>query len=313
MSKNIFVPQPIAKESIDFLQSKGYNVYSGSGDLSKNGIINDIKKADALILRTLKIDKEIIESAKNLKIVARHGAGYDNLDFVACKKNGVYSTFSPNSTTLSVAEFAIASIMTLSKRFKEFEQMVRTDSFNDKFNTKGSDVYGKTLGIIGFGKIGQLVAKKASLGLDMKVLILDRGQKELPEYVEAVDMDTLLSQSDFITLHVPGGNKSKNLLSFEQFDIMKKSAFIINASRGGVMNEEAFVEAVKNKKISGGVIDVFNVEPPNLKDEIFSLENVIVTPHIGSNTTECMIRIAMDCAVDIDRVFLGEEPLYPII
>lgn len=313
MAKKIYIPQTISKCAIDFLEQKGYHCYTGSGDLTKDGIIKDIENADALILRMLNIDKEILASAKDLKVVARHGAGYDNLDYRGCKDLGICPTFSPNSTTISVAEFTIASILNISKKFKQFEQMVREDNFNDRFKIKGIEVYGKTVGIIGFGKIGQLVAKKAAFGLDMQVLVLDRNIKNLPDYVKLVDMDTLLKNSDYITLHVPGGEKTKDLLSYNEFEKMKTTAYLINLSRGNVMNEDAFAKAVKDRKISGGVIDVFSVEPPNLKNEIFNLDNVIVTPHIGSNTIECMDRIAMDCAIDVDKVLNGLEPIYPIV
>ncbi len=195
MTKKIFIPQPIAKGGEDFLLSKGYEIYRGSGDHTKIGLKEDLKDADAFILRTIKIDKEILESAKSLKIVARHGAGYDNLDVRACSDLGIYSTFSPDSTTLSVAEYTIASILTIAKKFKVYDEMVRTGKFNDKFSLKGSDVSGKTLGIIGFGKIGKLVAKKASFGLDMDVLTISRSQMEIPEYVSAVDIETLLAKS----------------------------------------------------------------------------------------------------------------------
>ncbi len=313
MLKKIFIPQAIAIEGEEFLISKGYEIYRGNGDVSKEGLIEDIKEADALILRALNVDAEIIKAGKKLKIIARHGAGYDNIDLKACKEAGVCATFSPNSTTLSVAEFTIASILHIAKKFKVYEEMVRTGNYNERFVNKCSDVSEKTLGIIGYGKIGQLVARKAALGLDMKVVTLARKNTVVPDYVRAVDMDTLLKTSDFISLHVPYTENTKDLISFEEFNKMKNNVNIINVSRGGVMNEEAFVSAVKNNKIAGGVIDVFYKEPPNIDDEIFKLENVVLTPHIASNTEEGMIRIAMDCVVDVHRVLSAEEPLNPIV
>ena len=176
------------------------------------------------------------------------------------------------------------------------------------------DVSGKTLGIIGLGKIGKMVAKKAAIGLDMKVIsYIPRPEgKEIPEYIKAVPLEQLLKESDFISLHVPGGAKNQNLIGEKELEQMKESAFLLNLSRGGVVNESEFAEAVRKKQIAGGALDVFAKEPPEITDDIFKLENVILTPHIGSNTEECMERIAKDVAKDVDLVLLGEDPRHPI-
>ncbi len=313
MSKKIFIPQPISVEGEKFLISKGYTIYRGSGEIDKESLKADIKDADAFILRTIKIDKEILEHGTKLKIVARHGAGHDNLDSDACKELGIVPTYSPLSTGLSVAEFAITSILSLAKNIKMFEKELRDDNFEYKFSNKGVDVAGKTLGIIGLGNIGSIVAKKAHFGLDMKVIAYVKSKLDVPEYVEIVTWEELFKRSDFVTIHVPGGIANENLIGIEEFSQMKKSAYLINASRGKVMNEEDFIFAIKNKEIKGAVIDVFEIEPPDISGEMFELDNVVLTPHIGSNTDECMIRIAMDCATDVHRVLSGENPLYPIM
>ncbi len=315
MTNKIFIPQPIAIEGEKFLISKGYSIFRGSGNTDKESLKKDIEDADAFILRTIKVDKEILEAGLRLKVVARHGAGYDNLDSVACKNLGIVPTYSPFSTGLSVAEFTITSILSLAKNIKTFERELKNDNFDYKFFNKGIDVSGKTLGIIGFGNIGKLVAKKAYYGLDMKIIayIKPNTRVDIPEYVEVVAWDELFNRSDFVTIHVPGGKENENIIGIEEFTKMKKSAFLINASRGKIMNEDDFVFAIKNKEISGASIDVFAEEPPDVSSEMFSLENVILTPHIGSNTNECMVRIAMDCATDVHRVLSGEDPLYPIM
>ena len=197
---------------------------------------------------------------------------------------------------------------------KRMETELRKDNFSYKFSHKGMDVSGKTLGIIGLGKIGKMVAKKAAIGLDMKVIsYIPRPEgKEIPEYVKAVPLEQLLKESDFISLHVPGGAKNQNLIGKKELEQMKESAFLLNLSRGGVVNESEFAEAVRKKQIAGGALDVFAKEPPEITDDIFKLENVILTPHIGSNTEECMERIAMDVAKDVDLVLSGEDPRHPI-
>ena len=163
MKQKIYIPQPIAAAGEDYLIEKGYEIVRGSGKTDKESIKNDIAVCDAMIQRTAKVDKGILEAGKNLKIIARHGAGYDNLDWKAANESGIYTTYSPDTTTLSVAEFTITVILNLAKRLKESEELVRNGDFQKKFSLKGTDVAGKTLGIIGFGKIGR-GSKKGGTG-----------------------------------------------------------------------------------------------------------------------------------------------------
>lgn len=195
------------------------------------------------------------------------------------------------------------------------EVRLREDQFNYKFHHKGMDVSGKTLGIIGLGKIGCQVAKKAAMGLDMRIIAyVPRPEgKVIPDYVELVDWETLFKEADFVSVHVPGGVSNTGMIGEKEFSWMKKTAYLIQVSRGGVAEEEALIKAVKNGEIAGGLIDVFETEPPEMENALFQLENVIMTPHIGSNTEECMERIAMDVAEDVIRVLNGEEPRHPII
>ena len=267
-----------------------------------------------MIQRTAKVDKEILEAGKNLKIIARHGAGYDNLDWKAANELGIYTTYSPDTTTLSVAEFTITVILNLAKRLKESEELVRNGDFQKKFSLKGTDVAGKTLGIIGLGKIGKEVARKAALGLDMRVIsYVSRPEgKDIPEYIEIVSWEELLQTSDYISLHVPGGEKNQGIISKKEFAMMKKSASLIQVSRGGVVDEEALAEAIRNSQIRGAAVDVFSEEPPQKDNTLLKLEQVILTPHIGSNTVECMDRIALDVAEDVHLVLSGENPKHPI-
>jgi D-3-phosphoglycerate dehydrogenase len=312
MKQKIYIPQPIVAAGEDYLIEKGYEIVLGSG--KTESIKNDIAVCDAMIQRTAKVDKEILEAGKNLKIIARHGAGYDNLDWKAANESGIHTTYSPDTTTLSVAEFTITVILNLAKRLKESEELVRNGDFQKKFSLKGTDVAGKTLGIIGLGKIGKEVARKAALGLDMRVIsyVPHPEGKEIPEYVEIVSWEELLQTSDYISLHVPGGEKNQGIISKKEFAMMKKSASLIQVSRGGVVDEEALAEAIRNSQIRGAAVDVFSEEPPQKDNPLLKLEQVILTPHIGSNTVECMDRIALDVAEDVHLVLSGENPKHPI-
>ncbi len=312
--KKIFIPQPVSQEGEGYLEERGYRIVRGSGRFDKESLKADIADCDAMLLRTLKIDREILEAGRKLKIVARHGAGYDNLDYAAAKELGIRATCSPDTTGLSVAEFTIFSILACAKKQEECSRELRKGNFQYKFGNKGLDVAGKTLGIIGFGRIGSLVAKKAAYGLDMNILayVPRREGKVIPDYVRCTDWEKLFRESDFISVHVPGGKGNQRLIGENEFAMMKKTAYMINVSRGGVMDEAAFCEAVTSGRIAGGAVDVFEAEPPCADNPLFGLEHVILTPHIGSNTKECMDRIALDTAEDIDRVLSGREPRHPI-
>ena len=205
-------------------------------------------------------------------------------------------------------------ILNLAKRLKESEELVRNGDFQKKFSLKGTDVAGKTLGIIGLGKIGKEVARKAALGLDMRVIsYVPRPEgKDIPEYIEIVSLEELLQTSDYISLHVPGGEKNQGIISKKEFAMMKKSASLIQVSRGGVVDEEALAEAITNSHIRCAAVDVFSEEPPKKDNPLLKLEQVILTPHIGSNTVECMDRIALDVAEDVHLVLSGENPKHPI-
>lgn len=310
----IYIPEPIAEAGEKYLTECGYEVFRGSGRIDKESLKQDIAECDAMILRTAKIDDEIMEAGKKLKIIARHGAGYDNLDVKAARKRKIITTYSPDTTALSVAEMTITLLLMLARKVKSMEEELRKDHFSYKFSHKGIDVSQKTLGIIGFGKIGRMVAQKAVFGLDMKVIsYIPRPEgKKVPEYVECVTWKELLERSDFISIHVPGKAENRNLIGENELKEMKSSAFLLNLARGGVVDEEAFAEAVLQKKIAGGALDVFQKEPPDLKNKIFQVENVILTPHIGSNTEECMERIALDVAEDVHLVLEGKEPRHLI-
>lgn len=314
MRKRIYIPQPIAAAGENYLVAKGYEIFRGSKKTDPESMKKDIAGCEAMILRTAKVDRTILEAGTDLKVVARHGAGYDNLDLEAAKELGIQTTYSPDTTARSVAEFTIAAVFEQAKRLVEMDRMIRENRFQEKGGRKGMDLNGKTLGIVGFGRIGQMTAQMAAVGLGMRVLAyIPRPEgKNIPEYVQKTDWEQLFRESDFVSVHVPGGEKNRNLIGKKEFDMMKPSAYLIQVSRGGVMDEAAFAEAVKEGKIAGGAVDVFESEPPEKENPLFGLENVLLTPHVGSNTEECMDRIALDVAEDVHLVLSGEQPRHPI-
>ncbi|MCD7906668.1 MAG: hydroxyacid dehydrogenase [Clostridium sp.] len=313
MAHKVYIPQAVAREGEDYLLEKGYEIVRGDG-ISREGLKKCIADCDAMLLRTARVDREVLEAGTHLKIVARHGAGYDNIDYKAAEELGIWVTYSPFTTGLSVAEFTVAAMLTLAKKLDVMGRELRAGNFDYKYTHKGMDLAGKTLGIIGLGKIGLQVARRAALGLDMNIIAYEARPegKELPDYVKLTDLDTLLQTSDVVTIHVPGGPATKGMIGAEQFRRMKPSAYLINASRGGVMDEEAFAAAVRNGQIAGAAVDVFEQEPPRLDNPLFSLDNVLLTPHMASNTEECMTRIALDAATEIHLVLSGQAPRFPL-
>ena len=205
-------------------------------------------------------------------------------------------------------------MLSLAKKLDPMSRELRSGNFDYKYTHKGMDLAGKTLGIIGLGKIGLQVARRAALGLDMNIIAYEARPegKEIPDYIKLTDFSALLQTADVITIHVPGGPATRGMIGAEQFRLMKPSAYFINASRGGVMDEEAFADAMRNGEIAGAAIDVFEQEPPRMDNPLFSLENVLLTPHIASNTEECMTRIALDAAQEIHLVLSGQSPRFPL-
>ena len=313
MAYKVYIPQAVAREGEDYLLEKGYEIVRGDG-ISGEALKKGIADCDAMLLRTAKVDREVLEAGKHLKIVARHGAGYDNIDYKAAAELGIWATYSPFTTGLSVAEFTISAMLSLAKKLDIMSRELRAGNFDYKYTHKGMDLAGKTLGIVGLGKIGLQVARRAALGLDMNIVAYEARpeSKEFPDYIRLTDLNTLLQTSDVVTVHVPGGPATRGMIGAEQFRLMKPTAYLINASRGGVMDEGAFVEAVKKGEIAGAAIDVFEQEPPRTDNPLFSLENVLLTPHIASNTEECMTRIALDAAREIHLVLSGQAPRFPL-
>ena len=309
MKQKIYIPQPIAAAGEDYLIEKGYEIVRGSGKTDKESIKNDIAVCDAMIQRTAKVDKEILEAGKNLKIIARHGAGYDNLDWKAANELGIYTAYSPDTTTLSVAEFTITVILNLAKCLKESEELVRKGDFPKKFSLKGTDVAGKTLGIIGLGKIGKEVARKAALGLDMRVIsYVPRPEgKEIPEYVEIVSWEELLQTSDYISLHVPGGEKNQGIISKKEFAMMKPGTIVVNCARGGIVNENDLAEALSNDVIGGAGLDVFVGERLDPESALAKAPHLICTPHMAAQTDTAVEQICLMMVKGTMAVLRGEK------
>jgi D-3-phosphoglycerate dehydrogenase len=299
---------------MDYLTENGYELICPSAS-GQEDMLKYVADCKAILLRTAMVNQEILDAGKNLRIIARHGAGFDNVDIEAAAAYGVWVTNAPMSTVSSVGEYTITAMLLLAKQVPFFIKGLKEGNFAVRMQRSGMELENKSLGIIGLGRIGSEVAKKALNGFGMKVMAYDPfcPAEKVPSGVELCrDISLVLSESDFITLHMPNMPETKNMFSRPQFSAMKKTAFFINCARGEIVDEDALVQALKNGTIAGAAIDVYSPEPPSMDNPLFHLENVIATPHIASNTVEANMKMALHAAMEIHRVLSGEKPLWPV-
>jgi len=279
--------------------------------LSKKELMEKIKRKHALCCGAEDIiDAEVMDAAPNLKIIARFGAGYDNIDVKEATKRKIYVTCTPGAPTESVADMTWCLILALGRRLLEADRFVRKGLFTKTSppSLKTRDVSGKTLGIIGAGKIGTAVGKRA-IGFNMKIIYADVAENRELEKIGAkkVSLEYLLVNSDFVSLHVPLNDSTYHLIGEKEFSLMKNTAYLINTSRGKVVDEKALVRALKTGKIKGAALDVYEREP-EVGKELVEMENVILTPHTASNTEETWGKMAEMVAEDCILAFKGEKP-----
>lgn len=286
---NILANDGLDKNTIEALMKAGIMV--DSNHYEKEELYNIIKDFDVLIVRSAtKVDKEFIDAAKNkkLKLVIRAGVGLDNIDIPYATKKGIEVRNTPNSSSNSVAELVLGHMIGLARYITIANITLREGEWNKKAYT-GTELSGKTFGIVGFGRIGKALATKAS-ALGMNIIFHDKYYKKDDQF-EYVEFEELLKNADFISLHVPSMDKA--LIGEEEFKLMKDGVFIINAARGGVIDEDALLQALNTDKVAGAGIDVFKKEPkPN--PELCNHPKVSATPHIGAATQEAQMRIGQE-------------------
>lgn len=315
--KKVYVTSEIPEEGIELLE-KYFEVEVNREDrnLSKDELISKIKDKDGVLCRLADIiDKEVINNASRVKIFANYAVGFNNIDISEATSRGVFVTNTPDVLTDTTAELAWALLFAAARRVVESDKFMRSGKFI-KWSSKlflGQDIKGKTLGIIGLGKIGKAFGKK-SIGFEMNILYYNRSRdKEFEKKygAEYVDMDTLLRKSDFISIHLPLTEETRHLIGENEFNKMKETAIIINTARGPIIEEKALARALKSKRIMAAGLDVYEREPefePELKD----LDNVVMLPHIGSATAETRTNMAIMAAQNIVEVLSGNKPLNPV-
>jgi glyoxylate reductase len=277
-------------------------------------IIKKIEKKDVILpLLTEAIDGEIMDAAPKLKIISNYAVGFNNVDLAAATERGILVTNTPGVLTDTTADCAFAMMMASARRIPSSERYARAGKFKgwEPLGFLGQDIYEKTLGIVGFGRIGMAMAKRAS-GFDMKILYYDEfraSEKNEKKYnTTFVSLEELLQQSDFVSLHPPLTPTTHHLIGQKEFSLMKKTACIVNTARGPVIEEKALVKAMENETIFGAALDVFEFEPA-IPEALKKLENVIIIPHIASATFYTRTRMSEIAAQNIINVFEGKMPV----
>lgn len=316
--KKVYVTRQLPQSALDRLDGKvEWSVNPDDRVLEREELLEAVADVDGLLcLLTDTIDGELMDAAPNLKVVANYAVGYNNIDVDAATERGILVTNTPGVLTETTADLTWALIMSVARRVVEGDVFMRGGKYVGwaPMLLLGSDVYGKTLGIIGIGQIGQAVARRA-MGFDMKVLYTD--MFDLPPVAEQllnaekVELDELLERSDFVTLHVPLMDETHHLIGKRELEMIGPNGYLINAARGPAVDEVALVEALSNGTIAGAALDVFEDEPA-MKPGLAECENAVILPHLGSASIETRTEMA-DLAVSNILSFLaGEQPPSPV-
>ena len=283
--------------------------------ISRKQLLKEVKDIDAVILGTENFDEELINSSTRLKIIARFGVGYNNVDIKSATRKKIFVTYTPDVLSDAVVDLTFGLILAFSKKIIQANNYVKAGNWNKKvLFPLGSDLKNKTLGIIGLGRIGVKVAERAC-AFNMKIIYYSRTRKNRIEEKYGIKFrafKNLLKESDYISINVPLTKETEGMIGNDEFRLMKKNVFLINTSRGIVIDQQSLYQALRNKKIAGAGLDVFRQEPIPLNDPILELQNVILTPHIGAGTVETLLSMSLMVVNEVIRVLDGKGPIHPI-
>jgi len=294
-------------------------IHTGKIPIPQKILKSEIKEMDGLICFPYdKIDKEVIQSAKKLKVISTYSVGYDHIDTQFAKENKIRVGYTPEVLTDATADMAFALLLDSLRRISEGDRIIRKGQWKQiygAYDYVGLDLQGKTLGIMGLGRIGKTLAKRAK-AFDMKIIYHNRKQISKTEEkkigVKYATLEKLISQSDVISIHVPHTKETNEMFNMKKFRKMKNTAFLINTSRGKVVNEKDLVIALKQKIIAGAGLDVFEIEPINKNHPFVKLENIVLAPHVGSSTKETRVKMAKITVKNLILGMKGKKPTFSI-
>ena len=286
----------IHEDGLQILEKEKVNILE-INNLDENSLIEKLKDVDGIVLRTAKLNSKVLSECPKLKIIVRHGVGYDNVDLKYLNNNNIALGITSTSNAVSVAEHVLTLFLYLTKNLHLSDQLTRNGKFQDKLNLPNFfELYKKNILILGFGRIGQEVAKRC-LGFESNVYVYDPfvdNQYIINNNCIPVEKQEGYKIADYITIHLPLNEKTKNLISLEEFTLFKKNLILVNTARGGIINEKELFNALKEKKIAGAGLDVFENEPPPKNHPLFNLDNIVLSPHNAALTLECRKRMAIE-------------------
>ena len=305
--KKILIIQPIHEAGIELLKKNPDYEFEVVENIDPEFLKSKIKDCDGASIRTAKLTGDVIEAANNLKIISRHGVGYDNIDLEASKKNNLTLAITATANAVAVAEHVMFVLLNISKRKSMYDDTVKEGKFNDRNKLpKTVELWNKNILIAGFGRIGQALIKRC-LGFEMKVFVYDPFvSKEIIEKLGGIKVDSMeeiCKDMDAISLHIPLNDKTKNIINYDLLKIMKKNCIIINAARGGIVNEVDLDKALKENLIFGAGLDVFETEPPEANNPLLKNDKVFLSPHTAAFTEECMTRMGKETVQNIIDFF----------
>ena len=281
-------------------------------DFDENNLKKELSEVDAILLRTAKLSNDVLSYCNKLKIISRHGVGYDNVDLNYLNQKNIALGITSTSNAVSVAEHVLTSFLYLSKNIHLSDKLTREGRFNDKSSLPNFfELYQKNIVIFGFGRIGRAVAKRC-LGFEANVYVYDPFvSKNVVEEnnCKVIDKTSGLKIADYISIHLPLNNNTKNFINEQELSMMKETAIVVNTARGGIINETSLVNALQNKIILGAGLDVFEKEPPDENHPLFNLDNIILSPHNAALTIECRKRMAIESAENIAFFLLNNKKL----
>ena len=309
MSSNkykVLVVQGLHEQGLEMLKQRSDIEFNVLLSDDENEILEAAKDVNGITVRTAQITEKIINSSKNLRVISRHGVGYDSINLKSLNNKKIPLTIAAHSNMISVSEQAMFFLLALNKNVFYYDDFTRKGDWTNRWDVKAWDLAGKNIMVIGFGRIGSNFVKRA-LAFDMNVYVydpyIDHEKIKKSGAIPIQNFKNNLSKMDAITLHCPKNEETTNLFTKNEFQTMKKNAIIINCARGGILNEDDLYEALLNKKIAGAGLDVFDVEPTPSSNPLFKLKNVILSPHIAGVTVESTVRMATETVQNVLDVF----------
>lgn len=309
----VLIPEPINEKGTNLLKEHGIEVIQGTG-IDPETLERECADCDGILIRNAHITGEFMDKCPKLKVISMHGVGVDSIDVQAATERGIQVTNAASSNQRAVAEYTIGLILMLAKGSIDYNNEFKEGNVEVR-KRLGENVSGKTLGIIGMGKIGTQVAKMAAYGLNMKVIGYNR-HIESPEKLDyatlSPDMKQVISEADFLSLHLPGSASTRHMIGEKELSWMKPTAYLVNTGRGEVIDEEALIRLLQDKKIRGAALDVFEGNLPKPENPLLHMSNVIVTPHTAAFTVEALERMAYQAALGIVETLEQKPVTYPV-